>query len=206
MNARFSPRIATIAASALAVSIAVAAAAACSGDDGTTTTVSIVPVPSGSPAAVAGIPEVDHIINAAIAGDMIELAALTGYQRVACEAEASESDGAPPCREDESSGDQVEVLASSACERTWVRPELATQAYRSALGSGVVSPLAVYKPADTSDTFDGGFGAQYVAVLSTGKRGDGSPAGVALHLTSGRITWLERECAELSELLGGDRV
>jgi hypothetical protein len=87
-----------------------------------------------------------------------------------------------------------------------VRPELATQAYGSALASGVVAPLAVYKPSDGPDTYGGGFGAQYVAVLSIGKRGDGSPAGVALHITNGRIAWLERECAQLFELLSGDRV
>ncbi|MBI5285306.1 MAG: hypothetical protein HY874_09455 [Chloroflexi bacterium] len=204
LSTKFSPGIAVMAAGAL-VACALAAAVACSGD-GTTTTVSIVPVSSASPVAISGIPEVDHIINAAVAGDMIELAALTGYQRVACETEASDGSGAPPCREDESTGDEVEVLAASACERTWVRPELATQAYRSALGFGAASPVAVYKPADSSNTFEGGFGAQYVAVLSTGRRDDGSPAGVALHLTNGRITWLERDCTQLSELLGSDRV
>lgn len=206
MNLTPISKVAAIVAGALAVCTVVAVAAACSGDDGTTTTISIVPVSSASPAVIAGIPEVDHVINAAIAGDSIELAALTGYQRIACEAEPSEGGGAPPCREDESAGDEVEVLASSACERTWVRPELATQTYRSALGSGLVSALAVYKPNDGPDTFGGGFGAQYVAVLSTGKRGDGSPAGVALHLTNGRITWLERECTQLFELLSSDRV
>ncbi len=191
-----------------AVAVAGAAVAACGGGGGTTTTVRTVPVPQVTLTArtLTGIAEVDHLIAAAEAKDVIELAALTGYQHVACDLDAEDGTDVPRCRDNESSGDEVEVLASSACDRTWVRPEQVPDAYRAALSAGDVKLFAVYEPDDTDETFGSGFGAQHVIVLLVGARPDGAPAALALHVKDGRVAWFERECEQALELVAGDRV
>jgi hypothetical protein len=87
-----------------------------------------------------------------------------------------------------------------------VRPEKVAAQYRLLLASGGASLYAVYEPSDTSDTFAGGFGSQYVIVLAAGKREDGQPAGVALHVRAGRVTWLEKACGSIDELVSASRV
>jgi hypothetical protein len=199
------PPLAAIACIAVILAIVTSA---CSGGSGARTTVRTIPVPEGSPASPTstGIVEVDHLIEAAESGDVIELAALTGYQHIACDPDAEDGSDAPKCRESESSGDEVEVLASSGCERQWVRPEQVPETYRAALAAGGVTLFAVYEPNDTADPFGEGFGAQYVIVLLSGKRDDGPAEGVALHVKAGRVVWLERACAQALELVSAARV
>jgi len=151
-----------------------------------------------------GLPEVDHLIEAAQGGNIIELASLAGYQKVKCV--TGEEGASPKCRGNESAGTSVEVLASSGCQRGWVRPEQVSDTLRTLLPSGEVNLFAVYQPKDTSNSYDGGFGSQYVVVLSAAKRPDGTPTGVALHVNDGRVTWLEHECSEILELIATSRV
>lgn len=150
------------------------------------------------------MPEVDQVLVAAIGKDDIELAALTGYQRMACAAESSFL--APACRPAEEVGTEIEVLAASSCEDGWVRPEEVPDAFRLALEPDTPELLAVYRPAYAEGTFGGGFGATTVAVFDTGTRDDGTPKGVALHINEGRVVWIETDCPELSELLAADRI
>lgn len=179
--------------------------AAC-GDDGTDTTTSTATPPEARPtlAVSSGLPEVDQVLVAAIGKDDIELAALSGYQRVACGAVGSFL--APACRATDSVGDQVEVLPASACEDGWVRPEEVPDAFRLALEPDTPKLLAVYRPVYADGTFGGGFGATVVAVFDTGSREDGTPKGVALHLKEGRVVRIEADCPDLSELLAPDRI
>jgi hypothetical protein len=150
------------------------------------------------------MPAVDQLLVAAIAKDDIELAALTGYQRVPCAAEGSFL--APECRVGEEIGTEVDVLAASACDDGWVRPEEVPDAFRLALEPDTPELLAVYRPAYGEGTFGGGFGSNVVAVFDTGARDDGTPKGVALHINDGRVVWIEADCPELSELLLPERI
>jgi len=193
------PRAAAIAGIAAVLALA---AAACAGGGGTTTTVRTVPAAAS---AVTGVAEVDRLVAAAESGDAIELAALTGYTRVACDPQAGDTGDAPKCRDSEGGGAEVEVLASSGCDRAWVRPEQVPDTYRSALADGV-RLYAVYEPNAAAEASTRGSGAQYVIVLVGSNREDGPAAGVALHVKDGRVTWLERSCAQVGELVGADRV
>jgi len=180
----------------------IVAAMACGGGGST----SGVGVAVGTPGAggPTGIGDLDHLIQSARDGNFTELASLAGYQWINC---TTSAEGASPkCRGNEPAGTSVEVLATSSCQRGWIRPEQVSDALRELLPSGEVSVFAVYRPNDDSDTYDGGFGSQYVAVLSAGKRSDGKPAGVGLHVTGGRVTWLEHECSEILELIATSRV
>ncbi|TAK61456.1 MAG: hypothetical protein EPO22_08395 [Dehalococcoidia bacterium] len=145
-----------------------------------------------------GLPEVDHLIQAARDGNFIELASLAGYQKVGCEGGGTAS--APPCRSGEASGTKVEALAFSNCDHSWIRPEQVSDQYKLLLSSGQVSLYAAYHPNDTSDTFEGGFGSTVVVVLSAGQ------SGVALHVKDGRVTWIEKECKGIGDLVAGSRV
>jgi hypothetical protein len=200
-------RLATCGLVALVVA-AMSVAVACGGGDKSSPSngTGDPSAPSGGPASQGptGLPEVDHLIEAAQGGNVIELAALAGYEKVGCEGGGSAS--APACREGESSGTKVEALAFSNCDKSWVRPEGVTAQYQLLLPSGDVSLYAVYQPSDTSDSFAGGFGSQYVVVLAAGKRSDGQPAGVALHVRQGRVTWLEKACGSIDELVSASRV
>lgn len=101
----------------------------------------------------------------------------------------------------EQPGTKVQVMAVSSCDHSWVRPENLTDTYRTVL-TGQVTLYAVYLPSDTSNTFDGGFGSQYVIVLRTA----GQSSGVALHVKGGRVTWIERACPDLASLVASSRV
>jgi len=140
---------------------------------------------------------------------LLMLAAATAVFFVACggggngggsTAAAGGTPGAP-----ETAGTKVEALAFSNCDRSWVRPEQVSAAYRMMLPDAVAL-YAVYEANDTSDTFDGGFGAQYVIVLTSGKNADGKPAGVALHVRDGRVTWIEHQCPDVAGLVASKRV
>ena len=176
---------------------------ACGGDGTeTTTTTTTPPEPRPTLAQSSGLPEVDQLLVAAIAKDDIELAALTGYQRVPC----GTDDVAPACREGEENGTEVDALAASACDDGWVRPEEVPDAFRLALEPDTPELLAVYRPVYADGTFGDGFGATTVAVFDTGTREDGTPKGVALHINEGRVVWIEADCPELSELLLPERI
>ncbi len=175
---------------------AAALAVACGGDGGSSSSPG---QPGGQSAPGAtGLAEVDHLIQAARDANVIELASLAGYQKVGCEGGGTAS--APPCRAGEASGTKVEALAFSNCDHSWVRPEQVADQYRLLLPSGQVSLYAVYRPNDTADTFEGGFGQQYVVVLAAGQ------SGLALHVRDGRVTWIEKECKGLDDLVAGSRV
>ncbi len=110
-----------------AICVIAATLAACGGGGKSSKT------PTAPAAAhVTSIPEVDHLIDAAESVDVIALAGLTGYEKVPCSTSATGQPGEPPvCRSGEADGDTVEVLASTACEGGWVRPEAVPEAYRS---------------------------------------------------------------------------
>src|SRR4029077_18550783 len=109
--------------------------------------------------------------------------------------------GAPPtCRDTESDGTEVEVLASKACEQEWVRPEQVPDAFGQAL-QGSPQFDAAYVPKDGAM-----IGAQYVVVFTTGSRPDGSPSGAALYIKDGRIAMVQTLCNSFSELVNPDVV
>jgi hypothetical protein len=179
---------------------------ACGGGSGSATTVT-APAGGAAPRSITKIAEVDHLIDLATGVDVIGLAGLTGYERVPCSGTAAGASGDPPlCRSNESDGETVEVLARSACDTGWVRPEAAPDAYRAALKNGTPQLFAVYVPKSDTNAFGADLGAQYVVVLSAGRRGDGTPAGVALHVKSGRVVWLQTECDQFLALVSQDVV
>jgi hypothetical protein len=181
--------------------------AACGGS-GVKTVVRTAPAavaPSRTPVTLTGT-EVDQVLGAAIAVDDIELAGLAGYQRVSCKKGSAEGSGEPPiCRDNESDDTSVEVLPSSACSDGWVRPEQAPDAFRFAL-QAKPELLAVAKPHIAPTVFGGGFGAEEVAIFRTGTHAEGQPSGVALHIKSGRVVWIEADCHNLFELVAPEKV
>lgn len=171
---------------------------ACGGDDGPSVveTTRQPGTPQNVPTPTTGIPELDQVINAALARDYIELAGLTGYQRVACASDSAEGPGAPPvCRSGEEDGTEVEVLPVSACEGTWVRPEQVPDAFRGSLSEGELRVAAVFRPNLSSDAFGGGFGAEYGIALGTGPAGDGTTNGAVFQVKDGRVVWIQQACA-----------
>jgi hypothetical protein len=189
-----------------------ALAAACGGGGGGTKTTAQTVSPSNTskqhtPVVLTGTPDLDQVIGAALAANDIELAGLAGYEKVACKKDSTEKAGAPPaCRESESDGTQVEVLASSACDLGWVRPEQVPDAFRSNLSPEKPELVSVYKPHVNPADFGGGFGADAVAVFRTNKHVDGQAGGVALHIKVGRVVWIEADCRNLTELTAPQRV
>ena len=196
---------------ALLVILAAAIAIACSDSGSTTTVKTLAPGEAGTPrprptlVVSTGRPEVDAVIGSAIAKDDISLAGLTGYQLLACVPPEEAADG-PVCREDESPGDEVEVLAVSGCDPTWVRPEDVPDIFRLSLATDSPKLLAVYMPANPEGTFGGGFEATAVAVFDTGFRVDESPKGTAFHIKDGRVVWIETDCNDLASLLDPAKV
>ncbi|MFI5178320.1 MAG: hypothetical protein ACHQO8_07145 [Vicinamibacterales bacterium] len=193
---------------ACAAIVAAAFIAGCGGGSGTKTTVRTAPAPQPTRAVVTGDPPVDQVIGAALASDNIELAGLVGYQKIACKKDSpGRPNDPPPCRETESDGTLVEVLpVTASCNSGWVRPEQVPDSFGLALPKGKPVMLAVLKPKATLATFGGGFGADQAVVFRTGTHGDGSATGVALHLRTGRVVWIEADCHNLLELIASDRV
>lgn len=197
-----------IRAGVLALSAAVLVlAAACGGGSGTTTTVrTLEPGPKVTPNAVTGSGELDQLIVAAIGGNDIELAALTGYERLPCKKAPAPGELAPLCRDSEDEGTTVEALPVSSCERTLVRPEQVPDAYRKAFPGQDTNVLSVYRPKLDPAAFGAGFGAGQVIVLGTGQHPNTTPMGVALHVKEGRIVWLESDCDNVYQLVLPERV
>jgi len=179
---------------------------ACSGSDkgGGTSGSS---TPADTVVSVTGITEVDRLITAVDRHDSITMAALTGYQKLACKTNIPNPGlGDPPlCRGDETDGQMVEVLPATQCLGSWVRPEQVPPAYDDALGP---SPelYAVLVPRQRPGAFGSGFGVQYVIVLKTGTKANGSPVGLGLHVAGGRILWLEKQCDSIQQFVGPDQV
>ena len=197
------------AASSLAAAAILAVLVAACGGSETKTVVRTAPAsvaPKRAPVTVTGAPALDQVLGAAIAVDDIELAGLTGYQKVSCKKGSSDGPGEPPsCRPNESDDTSVEVLPSSACSDGWVRPEQVPDAFRFTLRAAP-ELLAVAKPHIDPAVFGGGFGAEEVAIFRTGTHAEGQPAGVALHIKDGRVVWIEADCHDLSELVAPEKV
>jgi len=178
---------------------------ACGGGSGTTVTERTVsadetPRPKPTLEMSSGFAEVDAVIAAALAQDDIELAGLTGYQKLPCRAPEEAGDG-PECREGESAGAEVEVLAATTCENAWVRPEAVPDAYKVSFAPDPPELVAVYTPRFSDTAFGGGFGATAVAVFKTGIHENGLTRGTALYINKGRTVWIRSDCADLVELL-----
>lgn len=186
------------------IAIAVTALAiACGGGDGGGSNGDIVARPTSVDRSDTGDRSLDGTINAALNGDVIEMAALAGYQHRACET-APEGASAPACREDEIAGTDVEVLPVTRCESAWVRPEAVPDAFESALGDQPLRLAAVYRP-KPADGVPAEQQPEYVAVIATGAR-DGRQTGVALAVRGGRILSAETDCGGIDRLFGEDRV
>ncbi len=186
-------------------------AAACGGDGGSggngdAKTVS-VPTAAKPPPGVTGDGAIDQIITAALVKDDIALAALAGYERVACKTGSAQGAGAAPvCRGDEADGASVEVLASSACTNSWIRPEAVPDVFAYNLAPGKPELVTVIKPRLRPEDYGGGFSATAVVVVRSRFGAGGQPEGVALHLRNGRVVWIEASCRDLAELIAPDRV
>ena len=195
------------AACSLGAAVLLCFAAAACGDSGTNDVVRTAIPEKGPPAAFTGDGPLDFIIDAMLRADVIEIAGLTGYSRVACKkGTAEEADGAPLCRENERAGESVEVLPSSACGNGWVRPEDVPDAYAYNLGPEKPELFEVFKPRFGPTTYGGGFGAQQTVVIRSRATSDGRPAGVALHVFNGSVVWIEAGCSGLSELTAPGKV
>jgi hypothetical protein len=150
--------------------------------------------------ANTGVPLLDQALDAALAADRIEMAGLTGYQRIAC---AAQGDAAhPSCRNNEAAGLPVEIFPTEGCDGGWVRPEYLPDAYAAALEGKDPKLAAVYQPAAAIDSY----GAQYIAVIATGKHENGATSAVALHVKDGRIIGLENDCGDALRLFAAQRV
>ena len=192
---------------ALALLVFAAIVAACGGgDSGTKTTIRTIP--ARAPVATTGVPELDQIVGGATSVDTIELAGLTGYQKISCKKSIpNPAPNDPPlCRENEPDGAQVEVLASAKCAGEWVRPEQVPDAFKAALGDGTPKFVAAYRPKPTFSTFGGGLGAQQVVVFETGSRPGGGQSGAALYIKDGRVVIVATECANFADLIAPQNV
>lgn len=170
--------------------------AACGGNGGGNVAVRTVAPGSPAPPVSTGIGDLDHTLTAALAGDFIELAGLTGYQLVACVAQPT-GDGSPPiCREGEAPGDEVQVLLTYVCEPEWTRPEAVPDFYRELLGSNR-ELHAVYRAKTGFLTLD----AEYVGVIRTG-----NGEGAALAIKGGRVITAGSNCDTFESLYGEDMV
>jgi len=181
----------------LIAGVIVVVAAACGGS-GTETTVR-TPSSGGDGNVATGFPEVDYIVNTALQLKAIDLAGLTGYQRIPCVEESEGAASPPVCRVTEDIGQDVEAYPVLQCELVWERPEVLTDIYREALGD---EPrlVTIYRPQDRPLVLD----ADYVAVFDTNP-GDAT-AGVALSIKDGRIVQVEYDCNNFAGLYAGEKV
>lgn len=175
---------------------------ACGGDGGTETTERTVdPAPAFTP-AVTDIPALDLTLNAALAGDEIELAALTGYQRVPCVAPDDGGAASLTCRESEASGERVEVLPVIGCQAAWYRPEQAPDAYRATLSGAQRRLVAVYVPKEGAPFPN----ADQIGVIDVIEPDEGVSSAVALAVDGGRVIAMETECEDVTRLYAEERV
>lgn len=175
----------------LAAALIMLFAASCGGSD-TETTVRTTQ-PGDAETAATGVAELDHTLNAALRGDRIALAGLTGYQRIGCVEQSQGAGSAPVCRDGEPEGEQVEAFPVLQCELAWVRPEVMPDTFGQALGS---SPqlVSVYEPVSRPLVL----AADYVGVLRTTE--NDPPAGVAISIRAGRVIQIEYDCNNFAGL------
>jgi hypothetical protein len=183
--------------------------AGCGGGGGKKATVTPGQQPDGAaPPAVAakvvGTEPVVLVANAALAGDYIELARLTGYSSIACTS-GDESAKAPKCRPGEDDGTKVLVVAFLWCAGSWVRPEAVTDLFKAALPDRS-QVFALLKPKHRAGSFAEPLDAEYVLVLRSGSLGDGSPFGSALHIRGGRVVMVQTPCGGFLQLVNADSV
>lgn len=194
----------------IAVIVLVAVAAlmgACSGGKSATKTdqpSAAGPAPTPVEIKVPGTEPVVLVLNAALAGDAIELARLTGYSQIGCADGAAPTQG-PTCREGEDAGKQVDAIGASQCAGSWLRPEAVPDAYRTAL-PGSSTLYAMYVPKADATAFGSSLGTQFVLVMQSGARADGSPNGAALHIKDGRIVLLQTPCDSFLQLVNPESV
>jgi hypothetical protein len=173
--------------------------AACGGSDTNTTSRTVAPAIQRK--AHTGNASLDQVLDTALAPNRIEMARLTGYEKVPCAKQADAQH--PACRSDESDGTSVEVLPKLGCDNpTLVRPEDVPPVYGSALEKSNPKLTAVYQPAPNVDAF----GAQEIGVIATGKHDNGADKAVALHIKNGRIVAIEDDCGDALKLIDDSRV
>jgi len=179
--------------------------AACSGGSKSAVR-TVAPAAEAPVTPVTGVSEVDRIVGAALRGDEIKLAELTQYSRPACTKSPAEPPkiGDPPaCAPGESNGTNVEALAVTGCDGGWARPEQAVKAYRGALAGGEAAFVTAYIP--KPDGFGAVLGEQYVAVFRL-PNAPGGTSELALHITGGRVSWVESACPASADLAAPGRV
>lgn len=193
----------------LACSIAAAVAVACSGGGGGTTTVvrTVAPAVPSPTVAPSGVDEVDRIARSAVAGDVINLAALTGYAHVPCTTSPPSSPkigDPPPCEAGQADGRIVEALPVTGCGPGWAQPIDAVGAYRVALAGRGVTLDAVYVPQPGPSPTGAAYREQYVVVIKV-DTGTGARRDVALHIFGGRVVWVETACPPDADLAATSR-
>ena len=152
---------------------------------------------------LVNVPGTDAVVlpmSAALAGDPIELARLTGYTQVACTTTGSAQPPAPSCPDGTADGTKVDSLALLGCQGSWIGPELVPDAYRSA-DTGHPKLFAVYRPKRAFGVFGAELGVEQVVVVQTDKRPDGTADGFALHIKHGRVVLLQNTCDAFLKLV-----
>lgn len=162
---------------------------ACSGGDDDSTVGTPVPeTPEAIPTysgPTTGIAAIDEVVGPAVTGDVIRLAAITGYTQAACAKEPSGDAPPPACRVNESEGTEVEVLPSLGCGRDWIRPEQVPDIYREALEGDPREFRMAFAPVAGVR----GIEAEFVAIVST------SATDVAgFFIRDGRVVAVEQPC------------
>jgi len=160
------------------------------------------PTPRGEPESLVRTDDepLEYIINTALKRDTYELAELTLYHHVACEDSPEGDDAAPPCREAEDEGDEVEVFRLFGCRETWVRPESLPGVLDELVNRETLELERVYRP--TAAVADG---PDYVAVFRTSEETASPQSGTAVHVKEGRMWALE--CGlDLAPLIADERV
>lgn len=149
----------------------------------------VVEIPDGVPPLVVG---------GALRKDVVELAGLTFYREVGCEAAPADPSITPACRDNEQEGETALVFPVVGCESTLVRPEQVPDAYREALPEGEPEVFAAFEPAGVA-----AFDANNVTVI-----GEGGAAVAALFVNAeGRIVALRVPCdGDASSLYSDDVV
>jgi hypothetical protein len=190
-------------AATIAVVLAAMLVAACGGGGKTA-------APTEAPTIAApssGVEEVDRIVQAVLRGDAVKLAELTGYSHVPCASQPPSPPkvGDPPkCEADQADGTVVEALPVTGCEGGWAQPADAVPSYQDAIAGRLATLSAVYVPAAPASPFEAGLQQQYVAVIQIDAE-DGSAKNVALHISGGRVTWLETACPPGADLAAPGR-
>jgi hypothetical protein len=155
----------------------------------------------------SGVSDIDHIVEAAVRGDAIKLAELTGYSHLRCSKQPPSPArvGDPPkCATDQADGTVVEALPVTGCDGGWAQPIDAVDAYRAAIAGRRATLEAAYVPVPPSSPFQAGLHEQYVAVIRV-EAEDGSARNVAFHITGGRVSWVENACPPDANLAGPER-